>query len=142
MDTRLTQLGTPGLRTRWQAGAAAVALVGLTSGSTSTSAVFGAYRAHWGLTPADIGLAFSVYVATLIPVLLLFGGLTERLGRRPVIIAGMLFMASGTLTLLFAHGLAQLIVARLLQGLGAALAVSAISATFTEAYRGKIVAGQ
>jgi MFS family permease len=142
MDTRSTQPGTSDSRTRWQASAAAVALVGLTSGSTSTSAVFGAYRAHWGLSPADIGLAFSVYVATLIPVLLLFGGLAERLGRRPVIIAGMLFMASGTLTLVFAHGLAQLIAARLLQGLGAALAVSAISATFTEAYRGKIVAGQ
>lgn len=127
---------------RGRTAAAAIALIVLASSSTSTSALFVAYRAHWGLTAADIGLAFSVYVGTLLPVLLCFGGPAERLGRRSVILAGMVFMGAGTLTLVFAHGLPLLIVARLLQGVGAALSMGAISATFTEAYRGKIVAGQ
>jgi MFS family permease len=122
--------------------AAALALVILTSNSTSTSAIFVAYRQHWGLTPAEIGLTFSAYVGTLVPVLLLFGGLAERYGRRPIVLAGTLFMVSGTLTLLLANGLPLLILARLLQGAGAALAVGVTSATFTEAYRGKIVSGQ
>jgi MFS family permease len=126
----------------WKAVVAAVALIVMTSNSTSTSALFVAYRTHWGLTPADIGLAFSVYVGTLIPVLLIFGGFAERFGRAPIIFAGMLFMALGTLALVFAHGLPLLIVARLLQGVGAALAVGAISATFTETYKGRIAAGQ
>ncbi len=104
--------------------------------------MFVAYRKYWGLTPGDIGLAFSVYVGTLVPVLLLFGGFAERYGRRPVMLAGVISMLCGTFTLLWAHGLAQLIVARLLQGVGAALSVGVASATFTEAYRGKIVAGQ
>lgn len=104
--------------------------------------MFVAYRRHWGLTPGDIGLAFSVYVGTLVPVLLLFGGVAERYGRRPVVLAGIACMLGGTFTLLWAHGLTQLIVARLLQGIGAALAVGVISATFTDAYRGKIAAGQ
>lgn len=65
--------------------AAAATLIALTSNSTATSAVFVAYRTHWGLTAADIGLAFAVYVGTLIPVLLLFGGMAERFGRRCVI---------------------------------------------------------
>lgn len=114
----------------------------MTSNSTSTSALFVAYRKHWSLTPADIGLAFSVYVGTLVPILLLFGGAAERYGRRALIAAGMLFMTGGTLTLVFADGLSLLIVARLLQGIGAALAIGSISATFTEAYHGKIAAGQ
>jgi MFS transporter len=122
--------------------AAAIALIVMTSNSTSTSAIFVAYRSKWGLTPADIGLAFSVYVGTLVPVLLLFGGLPERYGRRIIILIGMLFMIGGTTLLVFAHGLPDLIVARLLQGAGAALGVGSISATFTEAYRGKIGAGQ
>jgi MFS family permease len=122
--------------------AAALALIIVTSESTSTSAIFVAYRQHWGLTAADIGLTFSVYVGTLVPMLLLFGGLAERYGRRSIVLAGALLMAAGTLTLLLAHGLALLILARLLQGAGAALAVGILSATFTEAYRGKIVAGQ
>jgi predicted MFS family arabinose efflux permease len=125
-----------------QALAAALALIVVTSESTSTSAIFVAYRQHWGLTPADIGLTFSAYVGTLVPMLLLFGGLAERYGRRSIVFAGALLMAAGTFTLLLAHGLALLIFARLLQGAGAALAVGIISATFTETYRGKIVAGQ
>ena len=129
------------LSSHWRAIAAA-ALVVMASNSTSTSALFVAYHTRWGLTAADIGLAFSVYVGTLIPVLLIFGGSAERFGRRPVVLAGMLFMAAGTLTLVIAHGLPQLIWARLLQGVGAALGIGAISATFTEAYQGKIAAGQ
>ena len=126
----------------WKAVAAAAALIVMTSSSTSTSALFVAYQTRWGLTPADIGLAFSVYVGSLIPVLLLFGGFPERFGRPPIVLAGMLFMAAGTLTLVFAHGLPLLIGARLLQGIGAALAIGAISATFTENYKGRIAAGQ
>jgi MFS family permease len=126
----------------WKAVAAATALIVMTSNSTSTSALFVAYRTHWGLTPADIGLAFAVYVGTLIPVLLVFGGFAERFGRPPIVLFGMLFMASGTLTLVFAHGLPLLIGARLLQGIGAALAIGAVSATFTENYQGRIAAGQ
>jgi MFS family permease len=122
--------------------AAAATLIVLTSNSTATSALFVAYRQQWGLTPGDIGLAFSVYVGTLVPVLLLFGGVAERYGRRSVVLAGTLCMLAGTFVLLWAHGFGELIVARLLQGIGAALAVGVISASFTEAYRGKIVAGQ
>lgn len=122
--------------------AAALVLIVLSSNSTASSAMFVPYRLHWGLSPADIGLAFSVYVGTLVPVLLLFGGVAERYGRRPIVLAGTLFMLTGTLTLLSAHGLAQLLAGRLLQGIGAALAVGVISATFTESYRGKIASGQ
>jgi hypothetical protein len=41
--------------------AAALTLIIMTSNSTATSAVFVAYRTHWGLTAADIGVAFAVY---------------------------------------------------------------------------------
>ena len=128
--------------TQRRALAAALALIIMTSNSTATSALFVAYRTHWGLTPADIGLAFAVYVGTLIPVLLLFGGIAERLGRRNVIVGGMLLMLTGTLILLFAHALPPLIIARLFQGAGAALGVGAISATFTESFKGRIAPGQ
>jgi hypothetical protein len=122
--------------------AAAAALIVTTSQSTASSAVFVAYRTHWGLTPAQLGLAFSVYVGTLIPILLLFGGLVERFGRRAVVLAGILFMVAGTATLIGAHDFTLLLVARMLQGAGAALAVGPLSASFTEAYRGRIAAGQ
>ncbi|HEX3462716.1 MAG TPA: MFS transporter [Candidatus Elarobacter sp.] len=122
--------------------AAAASYIILTSNSTASSAVFVAYRQQWGLSPGDVALAFSVYVGTLIPVLLIFGGHAERYGRRLMVGIGTGFMLAGTLSLLLARGFPELIVARLSQGIGAALAVGVMSATFTEAYRGKIVAGQ
>lgn len=128
--------------TRWRAIAAATTLIVLASSSTSTSALFVAYGLHWGLTPAGIGLAFSVYIGSLIPVLLIFGGFAERYGRAPIVLTGMTFMAAGTLVLVLAHGLSLLIVARLLQGVGAGVAAGSISATFSESYRGRITAGQ
>lgn len=125
----------------WRPLAAAVAFVVLTSSSTSTSSLFATYRAQWGLTTADVGVVFSAYVGTLLPVLLLFGGVAERFGRQRVIAAGMLFMAAGVVTLVLAHGLGHLIVARCLQGIGAGLAGGALTAAFAETYRGKIPAG-
>jgi MFS family permease len=122
--------------------AAAAMLIVLTSNSTATSALFVPYRSAWGLSAADIGLAFAVYVGSLIPVLLLFGGFAERFGRRTVVATGLAFMLAGTALLLGAHGLAVLLAARLVQGIGAAFAVGAISATFTEHWRGPIPAGQ
>jgi MFS family permease len=125
----------------WRALAAAAAFVVMTSSSTSTSAVFLAYRTQWGLTTADIGIVFSAYVGTLLPVLLLFGGFADRFGRRPVITAGILFMVTGMVTLTLAHGLPALLLARFFQGIGAGLAGGALSAAFSESYRGKIPVG-
>lgn len=122
--------------------AAAATLIAVVGNSTATSALFVPYRRSWGLSAADIGLAFAVYVGTLIPVLLLFGGAAERFGRRAVVAAGLVTMLAGTALLLVAHGFSGLVVARLVQGVGAALSVAAISATFTENWRGRLPAGQ
>jgi MFS family permease len=125
----------------WRAAVAALAIVVMISGSTATSSLFVIYREHWGLTSADIAFVFSAYVGTLLPMLVFFGGLAERFGRRTVAGAGMLSMALGLLTLVFAHGLGMLIVARLLQGAGVGLAIGALTAAFADTYRGKLPQG-
>jgi MFS family permease len=127
--------------TGWRTVVAALSLIVMISGSTATSSLFVIYREQWGITSADIALVFSAYVGTLLPVLLLFGGLAERFGRRRVIAAGMISMALGVGTLVFAHTLAILIVARLFQGAGVGLAIGALTATFSETYRGKLPQG-
>jgi MFS family permease len=80
----------------WRAAAAATALIAMTSNSTSTKCALRRASLPPGTTPADIVLAFTVYVGTLIPVLLIFGGFADRFGRPPIVLAGMLFMAAGT----------------------------------------------
>jgi hypothetical protein len=121
--------------------AAAVTVVFLIAGSTAISSLFVIYRQAWGITSADIAIVFSVYVSALLPVLILFGGLADRFGRRPVIAAGLIAMLGGLVTLLFAHSLPLLIVARLLQGVGVGLSVGALTAAVADVYRGKLPVG-
>jgi MFS family permease len=121
--------------------AAAVTAVVMVAGSTATSSLFVSYRAAWGISSADIAIVFSIYVGTLLPILLIFGGLAERFGRRPVIMAGVLLMVLGLTTLTFAHNLATLIVARLFQGAGVGISIGALTAAISESYRGKLPVG-
>lgn len=127
--------------TAWRALAAAVTAIVMVAGSTATSSLFVSYRAQWGISSADIAIVFSAYVAALLPVLLLFGGLAERFGRRPVIVAGIFSMVAGLVTLVLAHDLALLIVARLFQGAGVGLSIGALTAAVSESYRGKLAVG-
>jgi Major Facilitator Superfamily len=119
----------------------ALIMILMVAGSTATSPLFVIYREQWGITSADIAIVFSVYVGTLLPVLLFFGGLAERFGRRPVAIAGILSMFTGLAILTFAHGLPMLILARLFQGAGVGISVGALSAALTESYKGKLPIG-
>ena len=119
----------------------AVILVFMVAGSTAISSLFVSYRTQWGLSSADVAIVFSVYVGTLLPVLLFFGGLAERFGRRRVAVAGLVLMIAGLATLTLAHSLAFLIVARLFQGAGIGLAVGGLTAAMAETYRGKLPTG-
>jgi MFS family permease len=127
--------------TAWRAVVAALTLIIMTSGSTATSSLFVIYREQWGITSADIAIVFSAYVGTLLPVLLFFGTLAEKYGRRVVAAAGISSMAFGILCLTLAHGLPMLIIARLFQGVGVGLSIGAVSAAFAESYRGKLPQG-
>lgn len=84
---------------------------------------------------AAIAVAFSGYVLGVLPVLLALGGLADRVGRRPLILAALALSMLATLIMLLSPSLASLGVARLFLGLGTGLA----SATAT-AYMGELMA--
>jgi len=79
-------------------------------------------------------VAFSAYVLGVLPVLLALGGLADRVGRRPLILAALLLSMLATLLMLLAPSLHTLGLARLCLGLGTGLA----SATAT-AYMGELM---
>ena len=79
-------------------------------------------------------VAFSSYVLGVLPVLLALGGLADRVGRRPLILAALLLSMLATLLMLLAPSLQTLGMARLCLGLGTGLA----SATAT-AYMGELM---
>jgi MFS family permease len=77
-------------------------------------------------------VAFSGYVLGVLPVLLAFGGLADRVGRRPLIIAALGLSMLATLVTVIWPNLIALGVARLMMGVGTGLASATATAYMTE----------
>ncbi|MGF0537947.1 MFS transporter [Agrobacterium sp. ES01] len=86
------------------------------------------YQETYGFAASTITIIFAMYVASLLIGLLLFGGLSDFIGRRPVVFAGLLFNLAALAAFLMADGASMLIFARFLQGLGTGLAIPALGA--------------
>ncbi|QXI39835.1 MFS transporter [Pseudomonas xantholysinigenes] len=91
-----------------------------------------AYADLSGRGAAATAVAFSGYVLGVLPVLLALGGLADRVGRRPLILAALVLSMLATLIMLLSPGLASLGVARLFLGLGTGLASATATAYMSE----------
>lgn len=105
--------------------------------------VFSLYAAHLeGVTPTLIGIAIGIYGLTQAVLQIPFGMLSDRLGRKPVIAAGLVIFALGSLVAALADSIGWIIVGRILQGAGAiSAAIMALTADLTrEEHRTKAMA--
>jgi len=85
-----------------------------------------------GYTPALIGIAIGIYGLTQALLQIPFGMASDRFGRKPVIILGLLIFALGSVVAATADTMAGVILGRALQGAGAiAAAVMALVADLT-----------
>lgn len=94
--------------------------------------LYTAYATLSGQGAAATAVAFSAYVAGVLPVLLFLGGLADRLGHKPLIIAALALSIAATVLMLLAPGLVPLAVARTLLGIGTALASASGTAYMSE----------
>ena len=95
-----------------------------------------------GNDPAMVGLALGIYGLTQGVLQIPFGAASDRWGRKPVIVAGLLLFAAGSFIAAFAHDIYWTIVGRAIQGAGAiSAAVTAFIADATrEEHRTKAMA--
>lgn len=85
-----------------------------------------------GVTPLLIGVAIGAYGLTQALLQIPFGMLSDRIGRKPVIIGGLLIFALGSVVAASADTIWGVIAGRALQGSGAiAAAVMALAADLT-----------
>ena len=70
-------------------------------------------------SPAHVQLVLTLYLAGIAGGQLVYGPLSDRFGRRPVLISGLAMFLGGTLICGFAWSIAALIVGRVLEGCGA-----------------------
>lgn len=72
----------------------------------------------FGVSSAAVQAAISVYIVGLAVGQLVYGPLSDALGRRPMLLAGLLLYALGSVAAMLAPTVQLLIVARLFQALG------------------------
>ncbi|AOV17573.1 MFS transporter [Acidihalobacter aeolianus] len=104
--------------------------------------VFTLYGAELsGHTPFLIGLAIGIYGLTQAILQIPFGMLSDRIGRKPVIFAGLVIFIIGSVIAAMSHSIYGVIVGRALQGAGAiSSTVMALAADLTrDEHRTKIM---
>jgi DHA1 family bicyclomycin/chloramphenicol resistance-like MFS transporter len=75
--------------------------------------------AKFATDPGNVALTVSLYLLGLALAQLLFGPLSDRFGRRPVVVSGLALAAIASTAAVFAAGIVGLIAARVVQSLGA-----------------------
>lgn len=85
-------------------------------------------------TPATVQLTLSLYMVTLGVGQLVFGPLSDRYGRRPVLLTGALLFALSSFGLAATDNAAVFVALRLLQAAGASAALVATFATVRDVY--------
>jgi MFS family permease len=79
-----------------------------------------------------VTVIFATYAAGVIAALLLFGRLSDQLGRRRVLLPGLALSALSAVAFLLADGLAPLLVGRVLSGLSAGIFTGTATATLVD----------
>ena len=93
-----------------------------------------------GFSPAKAGLAIGVYGLTQAVLQQPFGKLSDRFGRRPVMLVGLALFAAGGAVAALADTLEMMIVGRALQGCGAVAGVAlAFAADHTRVHNRSVV---
>jgi predicted MFS family arabinose efflux permease len=115
----------------WWGAGAAVAAVGW--GAQQFAPLLLMYRAELGVSAATVQAVFAVYVVGLVPGLLFGGPVSDRYGRRPVVLAALgASVAASALLLVGGHGVAWLFAGRLVAGFASGAGFSAGAAWVRE----------
>jgi len=101
-------------------------------GANLATPLYAVYERRFGFSSAALTLVFATYALVLAPALLVFGQLSDRLGRRRVMAAGLVTAGSGLALFALATGIAWLFAARAVQGLAVGMLGGAASAALVE----------
>jgi EmrB/QacA subfamily drug resistance transporter len=111
--------------------------------STSTNLALPALQQDLGATAIDLQWVVQAYALFLSSLILVGGALGDHLGRRRVFAGGIVLFTLASMWCGLAPSVSQLILARAVQGIGAALLIpgslAIISASFGEERRGRAI---
>jgi MFS family permease len=103
-------------------------IVSLLAASAAPTPLYAVYQEHWGFTPITTTVVFGVYAVAVLASLLVFGKLSDHVGRRPVLLVALAVQAISLVVFTTASGVPDLMAARIIQGLSTGAALGAIGA--------------
>lgn len=110
--------------------ASAVAVVMLASAAPTP--LYPVYQQLWGFSSTMLTVIFAVYVGPLLVSLLMFGSVSDHVGRRPVALGSLLVLLAALVMFAAAGSETMLVAARVVQGLATGAAMSVLSAAMVD----------
>ena len=98
-------------------GAVAAMIGALFAGSTLVTPLYIMYKEAFGFSQISLTLIYAAYVIGNLCALLVFGRLSDQVGRKPMALAGIALAIVSALVFLFARGTGSLYWGRILSGL-------------------------
>jgi predicted MFS family arabinose efflux permease len=98
------------------------------AGASAPTPLYALYQARWGFSPIMMTIIFGIYAVSVLTALLFVGRLSDHLGRRPVLITAILAQTATMVIFATASGVADLVLARVIQGLATGAALGAVGA--------------
>ena len=120
------------LRPAWASALLVYAGAMMFVGTTIPTPLYHVYQEEMQFSSGVLTLIFAAYVLALLPTLLLFGHVSDQIGRRPVLLIGFALAVAGAAIFATAQNLASLFLARAVQGVSTAIVSGALIAALSE----------
>jgi MFS family permease len=110
-----------------------IALLAVALGVSGVPApLYAVYERQWHLAPITTTLVFAVYAFAALGAVLVAGQVSDRFGRKPLLVGAALAMVVGLVVFMTAHGVVALFAARALHGAAVGATVVAGSAALLD----------
>ncbi|HEY4845122.1 MAG TPA: MFS transporter [Candidatus Dormibacteraeota bacterium] len=113
-------------------GATTAIFVLFAAAASAPTPLYVVYQKAWGFSTTTLTVIFAVYVFGLIGSLLILGGLSDHVGRRPVLAAAIALEAVAFVLFFIAGNVMVLLLARAVQGVATGAAFSTLGATLVD----------
>ena len=105
--------------------------------STLPTPLYVVYQHLWHFSSVTLSLIFATYALGVLVALLWFGRLSDQIGRRRILLSGLIAATCGAILFVLAQNIVWLFAARFLTGIAVGLAVGTATATLVELYQGE-----
>jgi MFS family permease len=101
-------------------------------GTTLPTPLYPIYQQRFGFSPLLVTIIFALYSVAVIGGLLLFGRMSDVIGRRSVLLPGLVFSGLSAIAFATAAGLVPILVGRVLSGFSAAIFTGSATAALLD----------